>query len=412
LGIRYLWIDSLCIVQNDREDWEREAPKMADIYGNSFLTLSATAASNSSEGLFPANDSTRPVPYGINITDIYGEEVNVFVRQVVDHEAFTTLGAFLGEQNSLPLMRRAWCFQEHILSSRVIQFSKHDIVWECNEMLECSCGDTQDTGSQKAIFTQFRNAWDDENYDEDIMKELYHRCWVQCVVSPYTARLLTEQTDRIVALSGVAQVIESCYNDQYLAGLWRTDVVNGLCWYRQRTDEPPSRRPAEYLAPTWSWASVNSHVRWSHWYIKSSESDIEIIDAKCTQSMNSSTGAVQDGSLNISGPLIQGQYSYRDIRGKKRYFVNINSIEQSFVPDVKLESLEEVTGAGGKIFLLRICHTMTLKHGIPEKLFPNTRALVLIRGFNCFQRIGYLETYDEEVLHWFKDSRSHTVLIS
>lgn len=48
LGLRYLWIDSLCIIQDSLRDWETEAAKMASIYQNSYVTISATDASNGS----------------------------------------------------------------------------------------------------------------------------------------------------------------------------------------------------------------------------------------------------------------------------------------------------------------------------------------------------------------------------
>jgi hypothetical protein len=54
LGIRYLWADCLCILQDDKADWEYEASRMADVYSNAYLTIAATRASHCGEGFLQA----------------------------------------------------------------------------------------------------------------------------------------------------------------------------------------------------------------------------------------------------------------------------------------------------------------------------------------------------------------------
>ena len=57
LGIRFLWIDSLCIIQQDAEDWERECSRMRDVYRNSYLTISIARSRGSSDGCFSTRSS-------------------------------------------------------------------------------------------------------------------------------------------------------------------------------------------------------------------------------------------------------------------------------------------------------------------------------------------------------------------
>lgn len=75
LSIRYLWIDSLCIIQDDRDDWAKESAAMASVYGNSYLTISATAAANCSKGLYASSDLRRIGPHELKTVLGNGQEV-------------------------------------------------------------------------------------------------------------------------------------------------------------------------------------------------------------------------------------------------------------------------------------------------------------------------------------------------
>jgi hypothetical protein len=142
LGIQYIWIDSLCIIQDNKPDWQREAALMGSVYGNSYLTIAATASSNSSGGLFRCHKSSlyksRNV---IEITPV------VLVRRPLPHNLFERLDyqfndtstsheAFMSDN---PLLTRAWVLQEHLFPPRVIQFTENGLIWECNSNLSCEC---------------------------------------------------------------------------------------------------------------------------------------------------------------------------------------------------------------------------------------------------------------------------------
>jgi hypothetical protein len=77
-----------------------------------------------------------------------------------------------------------------------------------------------------------------------------HERWLS-IVEEYSAKMITHPTDRLPALSGIAQIMQERTGDEYIAGLWRRDLVAGLLWARVYTRS----RASTYVAPTWSWAS-------------------------------------------------------------------------------------------------------------------------------------------------------------
>jgi Heterokaryon incompatibility protein (HET) len=129
LGIAYLWIDSLCIVQDVLSDWQREALKMASIYRQSYLTLCATRAVDGTSGLF--TDTSDCMLKGSNSNEA---NFQIFARQSIKHMMYEF------DAKSFPLLERGWVYQERFLSPRVLHFGPHELVWECTEEVDCECG--------------------------------------------------------------------------------------------------------------------------------------------------------------------------------------------------------------------------------------------------------------------------------
>jgi hypothetical protein len=123
LGIRCLWIDSLCIIQDDRDDWYREAANMRQIYQNIMLTLAATDSTDGSHGLFR---SPPPPPRGIELKGRGSAPPLYFARVASSRQL----------ENS-PLLQLAWVYQERLLLPRILHFSPGELIWECNEGIDC-----------------------------------------------------------------------------------------------------------------------------------------------------------------------------------------------------------------------------------------------------------------------------------
>lgn len=146
LGFEYVWIDSLCIIQDDAQDWVNEAAKMASIYQGAKLVLAATSSVDGDGGCLFLRDSYVE----INGTSRDGTPFRFFARKKRDHAVFNAQSG--NTQNldvkdlsdeiygAYPLLTRAWCFQERILATRMLHFTEGEILFDCLEGMDCECG--------------------------------------------------------------------------------------------------------------------------------------------------------------------------------------------------------------------------------------------------------------------------------
>ncbi|KAI4670555.1 uncharacterized protein J4E79_000837 [Alternaria viburni] len=127
LGIRYIWIDAICIIQDLLHDWRAEASTMQAIYRNSYLTISAIAGTHDNPGLFYARDPVRVQPTIVNIAYTSCDNPVPFVHR--DEKRKEAESFQMGNVT----MERGWCLQERLLSPRVLHFGSHQVFWECRE---------------------------------------------------------------------------------------------------------------------------------------------------------------------------------------------------------------------------------------------------------------------------------------
>ncbi|KAM0806286.1 heterokaryon incompatibility protein-domain-containing protein, partial [Usnea florida] len=236
LGIRYLWIDALCILQDSHKDWRHEAATMMKVYENSYCNISALAATNSEQGCF----FKRP-PWCISRTIVetsWDNELNASYD--IYPEYFWPVFV-----DAAPLNSRAWVFQERLLAPRILHYGRNQLFWECLELDACEtypdglpCTDTVPHS----------------NYRDPGERSLMYKYWHK-LVEVYSSRNLTRAEDKLVAISGLAKRVQSCLDDEYLAGLWKGSLPLDLLWYPHWMDGCP-RRSSSYRAPTWSWASI------------------------------------------------------------------------------------------------------------------------------------------------------------
>ncbi|KAK1655008.1 heterokaryon incompatibility protein-domain-containing protein [Colletotrichum phormii] len=134
LGLKYIWIDSLCIIQDDPLDWQREAAKMADIYQNAFITLAASKAVDSSRGLYTSSLDPKHQAQALSLVN------DVDDSKVMLH-AYSELLHIDSFWSYFPITKRAWVFQERLLSGRVVHFAGSEVNWECRSKMMCECGE-------------------------------------------------------------------------------------------------------------------------------------------------------------------------------------------------------------------------------------------------------------------------------
>ncbi|OTA90702.1 hypothetical protein M434DRAFT_47456, partial [Hypoxylon sp. CO27-5] len=220
LGYSYLWIDSFCIIQHDREDWAREAPRMADVYSNSHLTIAAISSADCTGGLFHQNNE-RQVKYAIKRELEDGTTIELYVRPALDHSPYEH-GALL-PSNPLyptPLLNRAWFFQEHVFSRRILFFTNWEIVWQCHQLNTCICEvrNYRDIAQNPIIRSGLRNELPGGN-----MFRL-HSLWAS-IIRAYTERQLTYDSDKLAALAAIAGLMSNTALGRYISGLWESSLV-------------------------------------------------------------------------------------------------------------------------------------------------------------------------------------------
>jgi Heterokaryon incompatibility protein (HET) len=273
LGINYIWIDSLCIVQDDSDDWLRESVKMADIYQNAYVTLVASASRSSRDGLYHP-----PGKIIISYRNADGTTEGVRIRTPTKHPIYRQMDPDDGNLNAdFPIFTRAWVFQERILSPRIIHFGPHEMFWECNEHIRCVCDTHRDpffsdrdlikSQDMSTKLTVFKKIYAD---DPASLSSLWRN-----LVEEYYYLKLTKSSDKLPAITGLASIMMPRREDEhYAAGVWTGSPMD-LLWVAKtehdysKDDEPvviyprASYRTAGWRAPSWSWASVDTDILWA-----------------------------------------------------------------------------------------------------------------------------------------------------
>lgn len=308
LGLRYLWIDSLCIIQDSLRDWETEATKMASIYQNSYVTISATNSKNASAKCL----SDRQKPVKIPYENTMKREVALRARLYSNHHPDTDGNP---ANPTGPVTLRAWALQEHVLSTRVLHYTATELVFECRTSYRCECAPERKTRATtpalipRAVASKRAGAvW-----------VAWHR-----IVEQYSKRALTMPGDKLPAISGIASKIRKATHSEYLAGLWKGNLPSDLLW--QRAVPTPSDKDLHALetwrAPSFSWSSLNAPVSYhtpgdDDQYI--SQSCITLVTSSVIPTGLNALGSVSDASLTLHGPTITAALSGRHVRNSWEY---------------------------------------------------------------------------------------------
>jgi hypothetical protein len=186
-GFRYVWIDSLCIIQDCDDDWRKESALMRSVYKGGICNIAATAASNGANGLFSTRDPFTISPFTIDIARKDFEQSYLCFRGEARYEGFI----------KAPLNRRGWVYQERLLSPRTIHFSSQ-LFWECKE-LEASETYPMGLDDPREVEDQDQkrdNRWAfslmEKSWLDDILLEPRSRYQVwERIVSEYTCCALT-----------------------------------------------------------------------------------------------------------------------------------------------------------------------------------------------------------------------------
>lgn len=312
LDIDYLWIDSLCIIQDDHMDWRREAARMAEIYQNAYLVVSATSSENAHGGLFRSVDSS----FKPTALDIDGCDEKVYFQKSFSHIS-SFMDRRLNNPTNLPTLTRAWILQERLLASRVLHFGPQELMWECLRDSVCQCreplstsdlrDDVQHVSRLKEYFSA-RN-WSDQS-SQSLVKS-WHR-----LIGDYSLLNITFGQDIFPAMSGIAKTFQNVKKSEYLAGLWQASLLEDLTWHVEAASDW-EHRLGEWRAPSWSWASTSSPVA----FVEINEGlkpFCSVIDASVTLAGADPTGEITEAHLLIKGYLVHTSIEHVDSDAARR----------------------------------------------------------------------------------------------
>lgn len=269
LGIRYLWVDYLCIIQEDDEDFHRESRTMTSIYERASCTIAATAAKDGTEGCFRRDPSQALVTVRCDPDDP-ASGIMYFGLQYESHESMVEKNIFNG-----PLNQRGWVLQEHLFSRRTIHFAADQIYWECDKMFVGENHSNVDSPAMKAGFPRrslLRRLVEHSRYLQDTLEPMkegpyhfkfcakVHSVWAE-LVRYYSRCALTRCQDKLPAILSLSLALEKILGHPFYEGHYFDDtpwVLSGLLWHTAKNNT--LTRPPDNRAPSWSWISLDGEV--------------------------------------------------------------------------------------------------------------------------------------------------------
>ncbi|KAL9114352.1 MAG: hypothetical protein Q9227_001774 [Pyrenula ochraceoflavens] len=368
LGLQCLWIDSLCIAQDDPREWAQEIAKMKDIFSGSFVTLASSWSGNSMQGCFSTREAEERVVWQSRYRTADGIQPKIFARRVIGHKV----------ARKQPLNSRAWAYQEHLLSRRIIHFLPEEVRWECRKSSKCECS-VRETDLSRGDVSHENWSTGTAPLPSDALRHCYST-W-HSIVSEYSSRALSDPADKLPAIAGLAALTKSVCGSRYVAGLWTENLVNGLLWTCVNAGIVGSRSRT-YRAPSWSWASMDGTVQYNTWPLPRFENTCRLLSGKCDAIGPDPFGRVSSGDLVIRGLTVQAvvdvdqsnnsNYENSHTRNTFRAWLLRDDLRAEFAADESI-SLTEQTDSSRMVLCLQLGHSTDY-----QDRYESTVSLVLI----------------------------------
>jgi hypothetical protein len=384
LGLQYIWIDSLCIVQDDKDDWKNESQKMGNVYSSAYITVVPVSTVSAHDGFLHRRQLVnRPV----KITHTTVGSKPEFDHFYVDLPPITYIMKTHDIQNSV-WNSRGWTFQERLLSKRLLYFTAYQLYFEC----QGSCW--MENNTPPDLLRMIGNQpWVGVN---TILAQIYSDIqgtipdeWYLDWVEQYTQRQLTKPSDRLPALEGLARVISVPVSDLYIHGLWANDLARGLLWRLKNNSS--SKIVAEIHTPTWTWARWQGAIRHETFF----DLDGHVETVSCFKLLSTTNSEDEDSHKQPHCILaIEGKLAPMDkIIGDGTYPCRGGHSTHVWLDDVS--TVKE----GGKMFTFLVGRTATFEYegDQPTSMTPHCLLLKAVVGkSNRYRRVGIMQLPDSK----------------
>lgn len=316
LGVNYIWIDSLCIVQDDEEDWVSQSAQMARLYSCARIVIAATTAADANEGFLRQRD----LPVTLTTTGSRRGALRWQTRRVRNHHPVIAAHA---DVRALPLSKRGWTLQEELLATRLLYFCPDEVVYRCKTSVRCEC--------QR---DEFEHATATDNADiltiwPPPLRKLYFKFkahdetgflfsirWGK-IVGEFSSRRLTYPDDALPALSGIAYYTTMFrpHPGRYIAGMWEHGFIFQLGWINYTSTSPPKPVPSR---PTFSWITARNAV-WPFDGKGWSDMPYELCALMGHQVVLATAdpcGRIVSACVYLCGPAVSGSEFFSEVRGR------------------------------------------------------------------------------------------------
>ncbi|KAE9376306.1 HET-domain-containing protein [Stipitochalara longipes BDJ] len=377
LGISYLWIDSLCIIQDSVDDWSKEASQMSDVYHHALCNIAATGALDSSRGIFASTDLSVIQPWKIPLPDPRVGEVKNFYIVDSSFWEYRVMDA--------PLMKRAWVVQEQLLARRILHFCQDQLYWECREKSACEVFPKQmppcimSRGRFKDVVPKTdAKYWRPDLKNSTFLSGSPDVVWRR-IVGHYSRAELTKTSDKEAALNGIVKMLEGVFDDICIDKL--------------------SAKPCEvYRAPSWSWLSIDGEVvTYCSTLLDLPSVDIDAIEI--TRAGNSPISPITAGIMKLTGLIRHVTW-----KAKRHPQPVLLQFEDQKSPSLLgwMDNVAFRSDQSAWIIQIRIRFE-------DKKLFG--QGLILRRKIDgTFCRIGYFESEDEDTMFLISQERQDKIL--
>lgn len=323
IGVQFLWIDSLCIVQDDPRDIDRECAEMSKVYACSYCTIAASDSIDGQGGCFKPFDKSNGRFFSFTCRSMDGSQS----RNITIYQGFNSWLTTLDG----PLQRRGWALQERHLSARILHFTKSRLLFECQKWyssadrphMRLKYAEQQNQGAIRLLRIR------DSTYKNTRIFEgrVDNRNWIK-ICEDYSQRSLSFASDKLPALSGLAAWYRF-QGDFYAAGMWRSSFAKDLIWrpgfrVNETTRERlvsteytlPGRGPRVGLErhrrrtdglPTWSWASMNSAIVYLGYDATTALQSFLILDYDIQLAGINHCGSIKYAKVKVSGLVTQAR---------------------------------------------------------------------------------------------------------